>query len=909
MDRVNVPEQLKGPWDSLLVLTYTAQLDFYENALVRQLQDRCRNRVILCDQEHYQAVCEQVAQSPGLLRSVNQRYLFAGIRCPSGVAHGKCILLLNREEGRLLVGSGNLGMRGYAHNEEQFTVWTYKPEDPAQLSEFVAMRRIVEDLASRGWSQPEAVAQINAMWDAAPWIRTGAALPESRVRSNLETPFLDQLVSAIAGEPVEDLHVMSAFYDENVAALAGLLRELNPASVRVYVQPKQTSVDPQSLHAVLESWGGDYEVLTYSTVGTKGRAYCHAKQIVANTATRSICLQGSPNMSQVAFLRPATRGNFEMANLLQGERGAFDYVWDELRTVKSVKDVEKIDVKFLPVSEVEKGAEPAWRLLGGSVDGSRLSLYARGEAPFEKAVSLRLGEQDFPGELRSVSGGVIQFTITDELCRLLGSPRALRLVWRDTEGVEHGSNPVVLCNIARLNQTINANVVSRSAQTYGALDLDDDEIEALIVEMSAGLLQDRADAFRVAGTARAERVSEAAEGETERDLIDWDAVRTSTRYKQYLSGKAAGAHSNGSLLSALLNSINEQFRGLTTPAQPVGADVSQDEFTLVEDDVSEEEHAVGDDTSAVAQAILAERRRHEAAKHLWRVLSGFIKRFTTGTFDPIFTSQMGPTVVIKNYRVIVHLLTLLLDRSGSRPEFDASLLAQTTEETVLRALREYLARLQPPYDADADELLSGDTVVSGTLVALSLAAESASSLGGEEQHKLAREAVQAVLSEPRLPLTPGVGAEMDEALRSITRTRVRTLDSAVAELRCAADWCTNVELRRAIASAMHLDPGTLLFDGSKGAASAERRLLIEPRVGHLSEAQVLAGLAVWMPARPAASYRFSVGSSEFVKRRAGSEWTYDTADLVLSDGQSVRLGALPDANPSQWAECLDRLRS
>ena len=151
--------RLRFPLRSLSNVKYDPQLDFFENALVRQLQDRCRNRVILCDDEHYHAVCQQVAETPGLLRTVNQRYLFAGIRCPRGVAHAKIVLLLNREEGRLLVGSGNLGVRGYTLNEELFCRWSYRPEDAQHLAEFAAVRQIVDGLIDRTWFQPEAASR------------------------------------------------------------------------------------------------------------------------------------------------------------------------------------------------------------------------------------------------------------------------------------------------------------------------------------------------------------------------------------------------------------------------------------------------------------------------------------------------------------------------------------------------------------------------------------------------------------------------------------------------------------------------------------------------------------------------------------------------------------------------------
>ncbi|MDY0340540.1 MAG: hypothetical protein RBS17_04945 [Coriobacteriia bacterium] len=910
MDRLNIPEQLKGAWDSMLVLTYGAQLDFYENALVRQLQDRCRNRVILCDDELYRSVCQQVAETPGLLRTVNQRYVFAGIRCPRGVAHAKIVLLLNREEGRVLVGSGNLGRRGFTLNEELFCRWSYRPEGEQHLPEFVAVRQIVDGLIERDWFQPEAAQRIEHMWEQAPWIRAGVDTSASRVRSNLDVPFLDQLQSAVAGEDVQELTVLSAFYDESVVALDRMLRTLSPRKLVVYVQPGEggTSVDPEALDRVLSGWGGDSEVRVYSTQGLKGKAYCHAKMIVAKTGTRAVCLQGSPNMSRVAMLLPAGSGNFEAANLLEAGRDDFDYIWSGLRGVKTAKDVRKIGTKYLGSAEVEGPAEQTWRARGGSFDGRDLVIYSTGFPPFTALTGIAFEDSLHPVEDLRLEGTALRMRPGESTKDAFDAPRSVTLVWVDNQGAECRSNPVVVCNMQRLNQVLNANVVSRSAQTFGTLDLHDDEIESLITEMSAGLLQDKADAFRVAGAVKPERVGETAEGSAEVDRIDWDAVRTSVRYKQYISGGVAVAHGGGTLLSALLGSINSQFRGLTTPTGVAGWDIA--EFEAIVEDIGEDEGVGQNDTAAESQAALIERRREEASRQLWAMLSRFIKRFAEGTFDPVFAAHMGPAVVLRNYRVILHLLTLLLDRSVVRPEFDACFLATTVDGLVLALTSTYLPSIEPELAGEVGLLVRDETVVPGTLVALGLAANSVTRLRDDALMRLTREATQSVLISEFFEITDACGEQIETAGSSMLKYESLSLNSTTTAVASAANWLPNNELRKAIGDSMGATSTALLFDDAGAGTKLQesvRRMMVGAPVRSLSPDQLTLGLGVWMQARPAGTYRVTVGDTGFDAMRSATHWTYDVAEGKLRDNRGIDIVVVPPVPRSRWDERLAML--
>src|SRR5579859_2456302 len=224
-EHLRVPERLKGPWEHALVLTYGLDLPFFERSLWAQLDPRCRNRIVLADGRRYLEACARYAESavqrpPGEIRFLNRAYLAEGIFAPHA-AHAKVILLASPAQGRLLVGSGNLGWLGYASGGEQFTEYTYRQDDPADLPAFQAVREFLEVLCARGYMSETAQERVALLLEGAPWLYSGEATAADRppVVHTLATSMLGHLRKAVGDEAVEELWVHAPFYDADAAAL------------------------------------------------------------------------------------------------------------------------------------------------------------------------------------------------------------------------------------------------------------------------------------------------------------------------------------------------------------------------------------------------------------------------------------------------------------------------------------------------------------------------------------------------------------------------------------------------------------------------------------------------------------------------------------------------------------------
>ena len=106
---------------------------------------RARARLVLVDHDHLLGH-QSVAVRDGIVRHWNHSYLAAGIR-HRHAAHTKLILLTTSDRGRLLVGSGNLGVNGWTSVGELFTRYDFTPKNTDDLDAFQAAREFLDGLS------------------------------------------------------------------------------------------------------------------------------------------------------------------------------------------------------------------------------------------------------------------------------------------------------------------------------------------------------------------------------------------------------------------------------------------------------------------------------------------------------------------------------------------------------------------------------------------------------------------------------------------------------------------------------------------------------------------------------------------------------------------------------------------
>lgn len=797
MSDLRLPDQLEGAWESALILTYGADLAFYENALSRKLRDSCRNRVVLCDGAAFQALCEE--QRDGHLRHLGLRYLAAGIYMPQGVAHAKLILLLSPEKGRLLVGSGNLGILGYTRNAELFATYEFSAEQPERLPEFLAVRELVEQLAERGYVHAPAAAQIRSMWDEAPWLY-GQPSPSARVRHNLDASFLDQFEASVGGREVRELVALAPFLDERAQALGDLLARLRPRAVRLLLQRGRASADPGAVLGVLERFDGHSQVELFDVETDGGQRWVHAKLFLARLDGSDLCLQGSPNLSQMALTRAGGAANLELASLLEGSPGSFDGLLELLRCEPAGDPAgwevhyERPDAQALP-------GDAACRLRGGEIDGQHLVLDCTQAEALSPPLLLSIGGRELPLEIAKREGSRVWLTFPEELMGLvLEAPTPVTISWQAEAGARARSNALVLCVQPALRAVRQYRPSGERLQHLGTLDLDDAEIEDLLHEFEQLLVIDRADVFRVAGRPEAAAASAADEEQSTYSLDDLDRDALLDHQRLRLYGRARrGADAAEDPLGALLAAITAQFKGLAPGreahlvplvAQPLEA---QTEVEIIAELKGQGE-----------QAVAAERRA-------WRLLKAFVRRFSRGLMTDEFSEFVGPVVVAMNYRILLHFVTVLLAKAADRPSWDEAWLTEQLSallewywgseaaEGVYRGLRD-------EERAAVDVELADSAICAGLLIALIAAATAARRHELRDVLERLADVGRRLLTDPPLPWPQDVIRDAMHASGIITASPPEDAADLEASLCRVLDWESQTSFLTRQAARYGLEP-------------------------------------------------------------------------------------------------------
>lgn len=652
--RLGVPALFtEGRFEQVLILTFGADLEFYERVLRRHFGG-FRNQIVLADGQQLARTVTSMAGA-GSLRHLNRSWIAGPIR-HSQAAHAKLILLAAPEAGVLLVGSGNLHMGGYAGSGECFTPYRWSPDDPSSLSAFTAVRALTDGLGTRGCLDDVTQDRLKVFWNAYDWWH-GEPVADGPVRHNLDVPLGRQFTDLIGGERVEELVVIAPFHDRKCSALERLIAELNPRSVRVLVQPKQSSVDPNRLSDVMKGHKGG--VFTVEAAGDAGGIYLHAKVFLARTKQRAVCLTGSANCSMVALWAQHPNANIEIGNLTVGEPSAFEHLLDpDTVSIAGPVDPLTLNVSFQEDAE-EDGVEEATRVgdvrwdaptVSGTVhiaidDPSRISIEVEGR-PAPATISVAP---------KSVDSTLFEARLTDP---------------RDVETVERVAVVTILVDsvaaastvpyqVARLREQDRRRVDTERLRHAARLELDDPDLEQALAALEEILIGEN-----VARWSHGSQDSPAPdEGEVATiawESIDWSAVRRHPRYAAY--GEFGGLNAiAGSDLAAYLEALSQAVRELAEPEeasgqpQPAaeGSDPVDDDDEVEESEVSSgvEGAEVDDVVEEDPEAGSTKRRQSIGARNL-RLIRNFVRRNLRVLERSEFRDGVGAGVVIPNIIIL-----------------------------------------------------------------------------------------------------------------------------------------------------------------------------------------------------------------------------------------------------------------
>ena len=643
-----LPELLQGQWSSALILTFGADLGFFEAHLLSQLA-AVPLRIVLADNERLNEKLAEAIETGQRLRRANRTYVAAAIRHP-GSAHAKVILLTAAREGLLVIGSGNLGHSGYASPGELWSVFRYHDEDPRHLSEFVAGRAFITQLGARGLLDAPVIELLQDVWGTAPWIPE-ASEASPVIHHNLDAPLIDQFVSAI-DEPVDELVMHAPFHDPDSAAVAALIRRLSPARVTMLVS-MGTSVDPRKLKRALRTATASATELI--EVRDHPGTYIHAKWIHAIGATREVLLTGSANLSRAALLSPASAGNIEVGVLRRGARGEFDSLYSHLN--RHPADAASLGLRY-QAPDRSPGPDAACpELLWSRLDRLVLTLAFDRDLPSDLELLLSHGEVELEWTSLALDDSTVEVRLMASSAALVAEGGAIR--------VRLGSDDVVMeswpFQLSQLRGRLEK--VGRREHLARITDLPekDAELMQLLQELEQTLIFDPVTTWRVARPDAP--TAEVDDGETIAwGDLDWDRVRRDPRYVGYLARGRAPGHTPTDI-QVLLAAIAGRLGDIGTVE--TGEADEDDESELAREGDPDSSEDTEDREDELEDELT--RRSLPASTRVRMAFNRFVRRYTAAARDDAFINALGPLVAATNAAIFSNLLGQLLEKDLADP--------------------------------------------------------------------------------------------------------------------------------------------------------------------------------------------------------------------------------------------------
>lgn len=647
-----MPDELRGAWRHCVLLTYGADFPFFERTLWRQFYASCRNKVILADGRHFLDSCTRFAEGE-FVRLMNQQYVAEGIYSGRG-SHAKLILLASEKEGRLLVGSGNLGWQGFASGGEVFAQYNYSDGNEADLPAFAAARDFLQSLVERRYVGDLVRNRFDAVWEGCPWLFQAASAESTVLLHNLERPLIDQLDEAIAEPAVDEMVVMAPFFDEQLVALRSLIERFSPNRATVMLQPRKTSVDPGRLRDLLR----DFEAVEIRPFEVRGsNSYVHAKLFLFRTGNAVTCVHGSANISISALMLTPPEGNIELLNVVRGPSNSFDHVLTKLSIGEAVEDPSILQVEFDPVKPEEDPLAASWTLLRAELKGSSLRIDFKGSPPSFEAGLLIVGISEFPLDVLAVYDDSLQIELEDAAAALLQRPAGVAVAWRD-DGDLLRSNSVVPSNRTALDSVLAKPDHTEDPQHLADLELEDEELASLLAALEGTLVLDDRSIWQVAGRDDAPSSVEADGEVIAYEEIDYELIKRHPKIQQYKAWGTADIYGR-SRLQLILKAITDHFHFVfSTP-----------EMRLVTTGITTETDQPETEVEREEEEEKRQRRIRTLGQRNELLFRNFIRRYLRGFEDREFRKVAGFDVMVQNYRIFVFILWRLFSKDWMRPDF------------------------------------------------------------------------------------------------------------------------------------------------------------------------------------------------------------------------------------------------
>jgi hypothetical protein len=454
MQRWSLHEILqRETYNHALISTFGFSARFFEEYCLERFRafQENGNISILVDRGQYEELLENAADDRlEFPKKANLRYLLQGIRAGQ-CFHPKIFLFGGKDRGLLIIGSANLTRDGLCSNAELISCFKFvqgKDEDALPLFQqaFDYFFRLSDRCGSDSLASNIQAFEREEVWLSQAQPLATESLP--KLLHNEDRSLLEQL-RELVGSYIDELHVLSRYYDSKPSLLEVVRRDFGVRRIYVYTQNSITTLTRDWLeHSSVKQGITRIQLCRYAD-----REYSqplHAKAYAFKTSSKIVLAIGSANFTTAALGLTSKNGNAEVLLVYPPfSQNEFDAVSlfdplangmvltepSQLLTAPS-EEPSEVFVRSAPV------LESAW------VDETMVILRGRDLIQYDSCILQQQGRRSMklPVKAKSDEEGEVQLS-DQQAAQLKQNATVARVLCKQRGGDAIQSNPVLVSNL------------------------------------------------------------------------------------------------------------------------------------------------------------------------------------------------------------------------------------------------------------------------------------------------------------------------------------------------------------------------------------------------------------------------------------------------------------------------------
>jgi hypothetical protein len=286
-------------YDLTIALTYSFDPVFFENVVLHDLRVGGSGSIVIVGDPHEVDVA--ISNTQAMLEYLGRRYMLSQATHSHGAFHPKLILRLGREDGQVLLGSGNITSGGWGGNLELGTQWKIGPLHDDKGQWIISLLSSIETWCL-GEREREAITRAKLI----PWVEALISIESKEVPPVLYSQAGNSLARQLAvrwsGRRFKKLLVSTGSSDDRGAMFRWAHDTFGVTEVVLAGTPSSLSLDPKQIE----------KLPCVVRIKPIEEGFLHAKFYWFEGPDGPAVVFGSANCSAAAWLLdPGKGGNIE----------------------------------------------------------------------------------------------------------------------------------------------------------------------------------------------------------------------------------------------------------------------------------------------------------------------------------------------------------------------------------------------------------------------------------------------------------------------------------------------------------------------------------------------------------------------------------------------------------------------